>query len=174
MKNYVIGLLVVVIVVLASIMYKNEYSPPKNRFPLPKEISTFETKAPLILYVFFSKSNCPDCLEIIDVLNNLPPYFAVFGIVPEDELKEEKELRRITKAAFPLISVSKYRKYIPWYAPTIVGVSSVNGDILFTLPGVPGEKAYLEIFLESLYKKLYPIFLTEAFRGALSQKGVNS
>jgi len=169
MKNYVIGLLAVVIVVLASILYKEKYS-LRNRFPLPEEMSTFETKAPLILFVFFSKNNCPDCLEIIDVLNNLPPHFAVFGIVPENELRDENELRRITKAAFPLMSVSKYREHIPWYAPTVVGVSPVNGDILFTLPGVPGEKAYLGSFLDALYTKIYPILLTAPPGNTLTER----
>jgi hypothetical protein len=170
MKNYIIGLLAVMIVVLASIMYKNEAS-PRYRFPVLENTQAANKDAPLYLYVFFSKSNCPDCLEIIDVLNNLPPYFAVYGIVPENELKDENELRRITKAAFPLMSVSKYRKYVPRYAPTIVGISPPTGDILFILPGVPGEKDYLRTFLDNLYNKIYPIFLTEAFRGAHSQKG---
>jgi hypothetical protein len=146
------------IVVLASIMYKNE-ALPRYRFPVLENTPAANKDAPLYLYVFFSKSNCPNCLEIIDVLNNLPPYFAVYRIVPESELNDEKELRRITNAAFPLISVSKYRKYIPLCAPAIVGVSSINGDILFTLPGVPSEKAYLGIFLESLYKKVSPFLL---------------
>ncbi|MCX6578923.1 MAG: hypothetical protein NT166_01910 [Candidatus Aminicenantes bacterium] len=165
MKNYIIGVLGVVILVFASIIYKEKLS-PRNSFPLPEETSSFETKASLILFVFFSKNNCPDCLEIIDVLNQLPSHFVVFGIVPENELKDEKELRRITKAAFPLLSVSRYREHITWYAPTIVGVSPVNGDIFFTLPGVPGEKAYLGIFLESLYNKVSPVFLKE--KGSIS------
>ncbi|HLP46329.1 MAG TPA: hypothetical protein VK469_10295 [Candidatus Kapabacteria bacterium] len=157
MKNYIIGILGVIILALLSIIYKNEVS-SRNRLPLPIGIKNLNVEKSLILYVFFSKNNCPDCLEIINVLNNLPHHFAVFGIVPENELKEEKELRGITKAAFPLISVSGYRKYVPSYAPAIVGVSPVNGDIFFTLPGVPGEKEYLGNFLESLYVKLYPVF----------------
>lgn len=160
MKNYIIGTLTVIILVLASIIYKNEISPSlRNRFPVSEETKSVETKVevPLLLYVFFSKRNCIDCLEIIDALNNLPPQFVVFGIVPEHELKEEKELRRLTGAAFHLLSASNYKKYIPWYTPSILGVSP-EGDILFVLPGVPGEKEYLLNFLDSLYGKIYPIF----------------
>jgi hypothetical protein len=169
MKNYIIGVLGVIILVLVSIIYKDKLS-LRNRFPLPEGIKKFEARVPLIIYVFFSKSNCPDCLEIIELLNNLPPYFAVFGIVPENELMDEKELRRITNAAFPLMSVSKYREYIPWYAPTIVGVSPAKGDILFILPGVPGEKEYLGNFLDALYTKIYPILLTAPPGNTLTER----
>lgn len=161
MKNYVIGTLAVIILVLASIIYKIETS-PRNQFPVLEEtqIRGNDVKVPLFLYVFFSKTNCRDCMEVIEVLNDLPPHFVVSGVVPADELKEEKELRRITGAAFPLLNLAKYKKYIPWYAPTIVGVSP-KGEILFVLPGVPGGKTYLQNFLDSLYGKLYPVFLKE-------------
>lgn len=166
MKNYVIGTLVVIIVAMASLIYKIETS-PNTKFPISEEteIRSRDTQIPLFLYVFFTKKNCRDCMEFIEVLNELPPQYIVTGIVPESELKEETELRSITRAAFPLESLGKYKKYIPWYAPGTVGVS-YKGDILFVLPGVPGEKEYLETFLDSLYGKLYPIFLKEK----LSQK----
>ncbi len=161
MKNYVIGTLAVVILVLASIIYKNETS-PRKRFPVLEETETRggDVEVPLFLYVFFTKRNCQDCLEVMDILNNLPPHFIVTGVVPKHDLKDENELRHITGAAFPLISAAKHRKYIPWYAPTIIGVSPAR-DIIFALPGVPGEKTYLETFLDSLYNKVYPVFLEE-------------
>ncbi|NIN20888.1 MAG: hypothetical protein GTN82_23350 [Candidatus Aminicenantes bacterium] len=130
-----------------------------------------EVEVTLFLYVFFTKRNCIDCLEIMDALNNLPPQFVVFGIVPERELKDEKELRRKTGAAFPLVSAVKYKKYIPWYTPTIIGVSP-KGDIIFVLPGVPGEKEYLLNFLDSLYMKVYPILLEEKLSKRALKKGV--
>ncbi|HLP44374.1 MAG TPA: hypothetical protein VK469_00400 [Candidatus Kapabacteria bacterium] len=160
MKNYVIGVLGAIILVLISIIYKNEIS-LRNRIPIPVGTKNLDEEVHLILYIFFSKNNCPDCLEIIDLLNNLPSYFVVFGIVPGNELKEEKELRRITNASFPLIDNLKYRKYIPWYTPTIIGISPTNGDVLFTLPGVPGEKEYLGNFLESFYRKSYPFIFKD-------------
>lgn len=161
MKNYIIGTLAVIILVLASLMYKNEMS-PRSRFPVLEENQGGDVEVTVSLYLFFSKNNCVDCLEVIRVLNNLPPQFKVFGIVPEGQLKNEEELRYLTGAAFPLMSPAKYRKHIPWYTPSIVGVSP-KGDIAFVLPGVPGEKEYLRKFLESLYGKLYPLFLEEKF-----------
>jgi hypothetical protein len=158
MKNYIIGVLVVIIVVLSSLLYKQHKTSVPKRFPALEEAKKGDAEVPLILYVFFSKKNCLDCMEGMEVLNKLPPHFVVLGIVPKKELEDEKELRSITGAEFPLMTAENYRKYIPWYTPSIVGVSPIDGKIIFMLPGVPGEKEYLENFLESLYSKLYPIF----------------
>ncbi|MFC2146171.1 hypothetical protein ACFLRT_02290 [Acidobacteriota bacterium] len=161
MKNYIIGVLVVIIVVLSSLLYKKDKTSIPKRFPALEEVNKSDAEVPLILYVFFSKRNCLDCMEGIRVLNDLPPHFIVRGVVPKSELEDEEELRGITGAEFPLMSVSEYKKYIPWYTPSITGVSPIDGRIIFTLPGVPGEKDYLENFLESLYVKLYPIFVEQ-------------
>jgi len=158
MKNYIIGVLVVIIVILSSLLYKQDKISVPKRFPALEEAKAGDVEVPLILYVFFSKRNCVDCMEGIQTLNNLPPHFIVRGIVPKKELADEKELRAITGAEFPLMTAEKYRDYIPWYTPSIIGVSPIDGEIIFTLPGVPGEKEYLVNFLESLYSKLYPIF----------------
>ncbi len=161
MKNYVIVALAVVILVLASLMYKNSKTstPP---FPIHEEAKTRgkNVEVPLYIYVYFKKNNCHDCLDVMDVLNTLPPQFVVTGIVPEEELKNEKELRAFTGAAFPLEGLEKYRKHRPWYTPTLIGVSP-TGNILFTTPGVPGETAYLATFLDAVYGRMYPIFLEE-------------
>ncbi|MGD2088153.1 MAG: hypothetical protein PVH61_18395 [Candidatus Aminicenantes bacterium] len=161
MKNYIIGVLVVIIVVLSSLLYKQDKASIPKRFPALEEAKNGDVEVPLILYVFFSKRNCLDCMEGMEVLNKLPPHFIVRGIVPKKELEDEKELRTITGAEFPLMTAEKYRKYIPWYTPSIMGVSPIDGSIIFTLPGVPGEKEYLENFLESLYSKLYPILVEQ-------------
>jgi hypothetical protein len=158
MKNYVIGVLLVIIVALSSLLYKQHKTSIPKRFPALQEANQGDIEVPLILYIFFSKRNCLDCMEVIRILNHLPPHFIVRGIVPKSELENEKELRSITGAEFPLMGISKYKPYIPWYTPSIVGVSPIDGRIIFTLPGVPGEKQYIKNFLESLYSKLYPIF----------------
>lgn len=161
LKNYVIGTLFVAILILVSIMIKNDRS-LGIPFPVHKDakVRAAGIEIPLFLYVFFSQRNCHDCLEVVQVLNDLPPRFIVTGVVPESELKDEKKLRTRTGAAFPLIPFSQFsKKYIPWYAPTIIGVSQ-NGKIIFSIPGVPGEKEYLITFLESLYEKTYPYFLS--------------
>ena len=160
MKNYIIGTLAVIILVLASLLYKKNETPVNKRFPVSIETENSEVEVPLFLYVFISKHNCIDCMEFIEVLNHLPSQFVVYGVVRDEELKNEKELREITGATFPLMSVKKYKKFIPWYTPAIVGVSP-KGDFIFQIPGVPGEKKYLEDFLNSLYGKLYPVFLQE-------------
>jgi len=155
----------VAILILVSIMIKNDRS-LGIPFPVHEDakVRAADIEIPLFLYVFFSQRNCRDCMEVLDVLNNLPPRFIVTGVVPGSELKDEKKLRALTGAAFPLIPFSEFsKKHIPWYAPTIIGVSP-KGKIIFSLPGVPGEKEYMETFLESLYEKTYPYFLNDQAR----------
>jgi hypothetical protein len=164
MKNYIIGTLAVIILVMASLFYRNNTAPVNKKFPAVMEAEKYDVEAPLFLYVFLSKNNCIDCMGFIEVLNSLPPQFVVSGVVPDGDLKNGKELREITGATFPLMSVKKLKKFIPWYTPSTIGVSP-NGDIIFQLPGVPGEKLYIEKFLDSLYGKLYPIFLKEKLSG---------
>jgi hypothetical protein len=165
LKNYVIGTLIVGLLIIASIMIKNNRSLGMP-FPIHEEakVRAANIEIPLFLYVFFSHRNCRNCLGVIQVLNDLPSQFIVTGVVPGSELKDEKKLRALTGAAFPLIPFSEFSKrHIPWYTPTIFGVSA-NGKIIFSLPGVPGEKEYLLTFLESLYEKTYPYFLNDKAR----------
>ena len=88
MKNYIIGVLVVIIVVLSSLLYKQDKNSFPKRFPALEEAKAGDAEVPLILYVFFSKRNCLDCMEGFEVLNKLPPHFIVRGIVPKKELEE--------------------------------------------------------------------------------------
>ena len=74
------------------------------------------------------------------------------------ELENEEELRRVTGAKFPLIGLEKYKKYIPPYAPSILGISQM-GKLYFVLPGVPKEKEYVEQFLTEFYNKVYPTLI---------------
>jgi hypothetical protein len=158
MKNYFIATLIVIIITLVSFILKNERI-HGTRFPVneSKESTTKDKQVRIHLFIFFSKTNCHDCLEVTKVLNQLPDRFIVTGIVPPNELKDEMDLRNISGAAFPLESASKYKKFIPFYSPTIIGVSP-KGTILFTLPAVPDQTEYLQKFLESLYWKLYPYY----------------
>ncbi len=157
MKNYIIGTLLVVLLVLSSIQYKNLKTPIFFDFPIPKESLSSNIDAPLYLFVFFSKRNCIDCMEFIRELNHLPPQFVVIGVVPEKELKNQDELKELTGANFSLVSAKKFRKYIPSYTPALIGVSP-GRKIVFVLAGVPGEKEYLKNYLSSLYLKLSPTF----------------
>jgi hypothetical protein len=142
MKNYIIALMAVVILFLVSVIYRdNRKGQAGTTFPVLKETKARvlkEVDVPLYIYVFFSSRNCYDCLQVIHELNDLEPHFIVTGIVHEDELEDKTKLRSLTGATFPLESADKYKKFLPWYSPTIIGVSP-NEVILFILPGVPHQ-----------------------------------
>jgi hypothetical protein len=112
-------------------------------------------EASLYLFLFFSKKNCAECLKkIVKDLNDLSPPFYVLGIVPGNELEDEQELRLITKAEFPLSRFEKYRKYVPLYTPTLIGVSP-SGVVVFVLPEISRSKnIYLKGFLTSILARL--------------------
>jgi hypothetical protein len=156
MKNWVIVLLIVVIFVLLSFLYRKDQEKIYYNFPLNDVTDEEFVENRFYLFLFFSKQNCKPCLEVIEELNRLPEQFQVFGIVPEDELIDEKELREITGARFTLKSAKKFKKFTPIYAPTLIGVSKHN-KIFFIIPGVPNEFEYLEQFLNSFYEKAYSL-----------------
>jgi hypothetical protein len=161
MKNYIIGALIVVILALSSLIYKYHTSENKTlSVTYPVEVEESDNSPKLYLYVFFSKKNCQDCLGIIGVLNVLPPsQFVVKGVVPDKELEDIKEIRAITGANFPIEGDEKFKKLIPKYTPAVVGLSK-KSDLFFIIPGVPGEKDYLEKFLYSVYQKVFSFLLT--------------
>ena len=154
MKNYIIGLLIVFALFLSSVIYKRNKEPILQKFPIEKIVK--KTDSPeFYIYLFFSKRNCHSCLRVIDVLNNLPKYFIVRGIIPKKEYENEKEIREITGAKFKLSPMEKkYNRFLPLYSPTIYGIDR-QGIIYFVLPGVPGEEKYLKTFLINFYYKTY-------------------
>jgi hypothetical protein len=162
MKNSIIGFLAICVIVVLSFMYKASHSPILGKFPVENELKNIPTdELPLLIYIFFSRHNCPNCLEAIHVLNELPPPFFVTGIVPGEELKNEDELRKTTGAAFNLVGFNEsYKKFTPHYMPTVFGVGR-DGQILFILPGIPGEKKYLHEFLINFYGKSLELLITD-------------
>lgn len=161
MKKYIIGTVIAIIILLSSIVYRNSVSPFfRYTVPVSEEMKNTKVEIPIFIYVFLSKQDCTDCMEMIETLNGLPGHFVVIGIVNEHDLADEVDLRIHTGVAFPLISSAKYKKYAPWYSPSIIGTTSY-GDILFILPGVPGGKKYIIDYLEAIYRKTYPILLKE-------------
>jgi len=169
MKNYIIGLLLIIIIALTSLLYREK----KEKVNIYEGFPVVETKTGkhihMHLYVFFSKKNCLDCLGYIAELNQLPPEIGVFGAVPEGELKDEAGLRELTGAAFPLFSNSRFRDFIPLYSPATIGVST-RGDIFFVMPGVPDEKEYIENFLLSFYYKMLRYFTKMGRRPLLENR----
>ncbi len=157
-REYIIGVLLVGSLFLSSIIYKKSKEPVLRNFPIKKVIKKQDSDTPYFyIYIFYSKRNCYNCLRVIDVLNDLPEYFIVRGVVPEGELKDEKELREVTGAEFELEPISKkYNRFLPLYSPTIYGIDS-QGIVYFILPGVPAEKEYLKKFIMTFYYKAYDI-----------------
>ena len=100
-------------------------------------------------------------MDFIDILKELPSNFIVTGIMPANQLEKARELEILKGVEFPLESMDKYKKYIPWYTPTTIGVTP-EGNIVFAIPGVPGEEKWLGNFLKSFYDKIYPNLLKEA------------
>lgn len=161
MKNYIIVTLTVVIVFLATVIYKQQSIMVFTHFPVKEQDGmrgkSSESEVPLYLFLFFSKKNCASCLyDVVKFLNGLSPPFYVTGVVPGDELKNEQSLRSITGASFPLRSFDEYRRFIPMYTPTLIGVS-YSGKIVFVLPDIAVQSSHLENSLISVYDKLYPV-----------------
>lgn len=155
MKYYIIGILSVIILFLGSVVYKQQNTMVCHHFPVPESMKKESADVPFYLFLFFSKNDCFSCLsEIIDMMNKLPSEFCVAGIVPEDELKDESQVKHLTGASFPLYSYREYKKYLPWHTPTLFGVSRA-GRIIFVLPGIPGQRANMENSLISIYGKLH-------------------
>lgn len=155
MKNYVIGLLLVIIILLGSFLYKINQRDVYHGFQDVKNNNKGDIENPFYLFFFFSYKNCSPCLEVIDVLNKLRPPFVVVGVAQPEELRDESFLRNELGITFRIISISKFKKYVPPYMPTIIGVNQ-NRKIYFILPSVPHEKEYLEEFLTIFYERVYP------------------
>ena len=162
-RNYIIGLLAVVILFMGSVVYKQQNELVCNHFPVPDSLKKNSNDVHFYLFLFFSKNDCPPCLEkIVTVLNNLPSQFCTAGIAPGEELKNESELRELTGASFPLYSYQKFKKYLPWHTPTLFGVSP-SGKIIFVFPGIDKQMDYLENAILSIYGKVSPSFDNKNF-----------
>jgi hypothetical protein len=169
MKNYVIGVLVVVIVFLGSVVYKQLNKMVCYHFPVPEELKKESADVPLYLFLFFSKDDCRPCIvEMVEVINSLPSQFCAAGIAPAEELKDEAGLRQLIGTSFPLYSFQRFKKYLPWRTPTLFGVSP-SGRVIFVLPGIPDlqdQKVYLRNFIVSAYGRLYDSFKEEHASGS--------
>ncbi len=149
-RNIPVIVLVIMIIVLASYIYRCYHENIFSNFPLGRDgFPRTESKA-IFLFFYFHSHDCPECLEVIQMLNNLPRHFCVKGIVPKNELKDEDGIRRMTGAIFPFESIEKYNKFIPPISPALIGVSEEK-TVLFILPAVPGQKDYILDFLQSFY-----------------------
>jgi len=156
--SYLIILLIVGLLVVSSFLYKEIRKPIFHHFPVKEIAIETDVDNPFYLLLFFSRFNCRDCLEIIDTLNTLEKPFFVYGLIPSQELMDEKTFRLESGAQFPLIKAERFSKYYPLYSPTLLGISQ-KGQILFTLPAVPHQNEYFTLFLNNSYEKAYHILL---------------
>lgn len=165
MRKYVFCLMAVLIVVLTSLIFKYHNTIHLYHFPVPESLKEKSTDVPLYMFLYFSRKNCMPCvLEVIEVLDTLPSQFLIAGIVPEEELKDEEGLRRSTGVTFPLFNYTKFKKYLPWYTPTLFGVSP-SGKIIFVLPGIEGQRDYLRNIITSIYGGMYRNLAREQITG---------
>ncbi|MCK4766107.1 MAG: hypothetical protein KAW12_28165 [Candidatus Aminicenantes bacterium] len=161
MKNYVIVLLIICVIFSWSVIYRQRQTTICYRFPVPENLKEEAVDVPFYIFFSFSKKNCLPCLiEIIEVLNALPPQFRAAGIVPGKELENESDIRRLTGASFPLYSDIEYRKYLPGQLPMLFGVSPA-GKITFVLPAIEGQKVCIEKLLVQIYSYRYLSFEKE-------------
>ncbi len=152
MKNYVIMLLAVCLVLSISYAYKWKRANDLHHFPIEDIEPEPKDDAVMFLVLSFYRDNCKSCMGIIEKLNGLGDPFVVCGIVPDEELANEKELREYSRAEFKLFPQSRFRNVIPLYTPSLLGVSA-KGRIMFILPGAPGQVEYFDNFLYGFYPK---------------------
>jgi hypothetical protein len=153
-------LLGVGLIVAVSFLYRNSKMPFLSGFPAPGRTPAASSDGVLFLYVFFSKGTCPPCLEFFEVLNRIGDRFPVVGVIPEKDFPEKDLVARATGARFPIESAKNYRRFMPPYNPSLLGVTG-KGRILFVVPGVAGEGGYLEAFLAE-FKRKARILLSES------------
>lgn len=152
MNRRLVILSLVVIIFLVSVIYRERATPVLVRFPVIENEPVLEEGPRLQLYLFFSRKSCPPCLRVIDILNQPRPGISVTGIIPEEEESSRGEIGNSLGIMFPIRTVSKWKKFIPNYAPTLFGVGQ-DGRIYFVLPCVGFEEHYLVEYLDEFERK---------------------
>lgn len=139
------------ILFIASYYYKHSKESVFTNFPVSKYIDEKPQKG-INLFFFFSMNNCVPCLGAIETLNSLRGKYKILGVIPMKEFAYMKEVRLATNAEFDIIGNAAFSKYKPNYLPTLIGVNN-RGDILFVIPGVPGESEYLKELIEEFVRR---------------------
>lgn len=165
MKIVLIIGLSIVIATLGVLLHEQNNRLNLEQFPVKSESleeshSKYETPFILYLYVFFNKEDQAENLEIIGELNDLPSHFKVFGVVPDSQLAEEKKLRHLTGAKFPIHPLSRFKSFAPFYTPSVTAVSE-KGKIFFVYPLCAGEDLVFKRFLFVFYQNISEQLLKE-------------
>jgi len=150
MKKTIWAISILALAVALSFLYRFGLCPHRLvDFPVLEDQK--KINSPFSLYFFFSRHSCPACMEMADVLNRLTDDFPIVGVVPGNESVSLDSLKQ--KYRFRVIVLDrKLKRFLPLHSPSLVGVTS-RGQVLFILPGVPGQARYLEDFLFALYQK---------------------
>lgn len=160
MRKYLVVILALGLIALASMLYKQSRANVLLGFE--KGVPVQASEPVLYLYGFFSSDSCMPCGEVIGVLNQLPDYFKVTGVVPQSEAPRIKLLREQYQIRFPVYGRKKYRRFSPLVNPTIIGASR-GGRILFVLPGATLRSDAIISFLMDFHLKLAPYLANESF-----------
>ena len=153
MKKYVAGVLAIGCFVLASMLFRQRQVNVFHGFH--RAVPSQKSEPILYLYGFFSGDSCLPCGEVIGVLNQLPDYFQVTGVVPRGETARIELLKKQYQIRFPVHSVVRYKRYKPLLNPTIIGATA-SGRILFVLPCPTLRPEEIRTFLMDFYLKLAP------------------
>jgi hypothetical protein len=149
-KNFLIIGLSGMLLISISFAYKYYNLNIFSIFPLDSKTAHPSESPPLYLFLYFHSHDCPQCLKIIETLNNLPPHFIIKGIVPKDEIKDKEIIKKRLGANFDIEPATKYKKFVPLISPCLIGVTKSKA-VIFIIPALPEQDKYLLDFLESTY-----------------------
>lgn len=153
MKKLIYFLVIVIIIYLISIIYRNQVTPILINFPTEELGLSSKTEARLNLVLFFSRKNCPPCVrQVVEYLNNTSENINVLGIVTPEELQFLDEVRLLTGATFQIKTMKKWKKYRPNYAPTLYGIGP-DGKVYFILACTGLEGIYLHAYVDEFMRK---------------------
>lgn len=153
MKRIVYVFVAVVIFFLISVIYRDRMMPLLVNFPVDELRENSKDDVLLNLVLFFSRKNCPPCVQqVIDCLNQLPKNVRVVGIIKNEELNYLDEIRALTGAKFPIKSMKKWNKFRPNYAPTLYGIGP-DGKVCFILACTGLEENYLRDYIDEFIRK---------------------
>jgi len=94
------------------------------------------------LIFFFSKHNCPPCMDVVLKLNEMANNIPIIGVLDQQDSGDIESIRR--DYAFPVeIMREKYLNYLPFLSPCLVAVDQ-QGRVLMVLPGLRGQEEYFE------------------------------
>lgn len=153
MKRLIYVLIGVIILYLISVIYRNDITPILIDFPVEDLVINPESEVKLYLVLFFSRKNCPPCVQqVVEYLNHPRENVQVIGIIKKEEINFLDEIRELTGAEFPIKTLKKWKKYRPNYAPTLYGIGR-DGKVYFIFACTAIEEIYLRVYINEFLKK---------------------